>query len=506
MKTNVSLVTLNFEAKHSIKQFIEDNYKDSEYVDICNFSKPYDLIQEIKSGKPSLIFFNVAKKSELADGLAVLKALKKYIDKRTVRVACVLGVDNKKIVRLLNKNNCRNIFESNCDKKMLKVKTERWVVSLKNKAEQKSKIKNEINSSGQVYQLVEPIELKSDYWLVDESKVRKIFGKFIISIKGPSSHAVSWKAMPKQAYEKDTVWKLIISNEYQKLLNLEEGSWYYKGNEPEFNWEELAWHFSGTRPQLYFQDKKTVIAKRFNYNNILLLAENSSTAKDHEELIVGTLDKSYVIKMNRSMSGYMRGDVSLTEEEAGNLEGEALTDYLNNLPLSGEIDVNKKTTQMGDIYFDEIDAGPLSGNFLNDKVADNFEFEYDDPLDQQPMSLESGKLDLKLFILDEQKKQVAVVGRLDDFSTDFMVVELPKNTLSMKDEITSELTFHYLGREIKVNSKGSVDALDPIENKAAEFVSIALDNFNKKQMDEFLELYSERQANIHRFMKRAKGH
>ena len=142
--------------------------------------------------------------------------------------------------------------------------------------------------SGSEIKFVEAIQLQSDCWILENKKdARNVMGRWLIEIIGPSPSVGSWTESKKSAGEWE--WTPKKSDTKDPFI-VEQGTWTYKGREPEFIWKTNRWQFVGRKPVLGFYYEGELYGMRFRLdkNKTLLIAENSERAKGLLPLIQAT--------------------------------------------------------------------------------------------------------------------------------------------------------------------------------------------------------------------------
>ena len=344
-----------------------------------------------------IFIFEVKTKVDLQAAVNVLKNQKKLIKTGFLKPSCILHINNKKIEKILIKYGCVDLLEPGIKSKSLSFKIDFWsraLTTLLKKQEKelelnskKDKYKSEINAGAKTkkkedFVYVAPLKLQSDIWLVkSKTDCKKILRRWLLKILGPSPHAGKWIELKPQPRDKLPTWKYTLVTENDQFI-VDDGSWFFYGLKPEFDWKLKRWNFSSDLPHLYFYSKDDQVFSRFKFiDGSIEVAGNSKYAEAKEELILETCDSNFSFESdepesensqsldadNDELAGIMEGDVKDgTEDLDGNLTGKLDTslnaeeiEKRKDFGLYPEDDLGGQMGGKGST--DEINGGPMSG-------------------------------------------------------------------------------------------------------------------------------------------------
>lgn len=138
------------------------------------------------------------------------------------------------------------------------------------------------------YDLIPPLDLPSDCWVLDENKVRRVNRLWMVKLAGPGPAVGRWiPAQNVPLVEGMDSWQFeITSDRGRKLVDgTDGGSWVFYGRQPKF--EGDGWVFVSPQPLLgYFIESDTHGNKiAWNENDTLILALDSENAKSKMPLV-----------------------------------------------------------------------------------------------------------------------------------------------------------------------------------------------------------------------------
>ncbi|MGE0616899.1 MAG: hypothetical protein AB7P04_14805, partial [Bacteriovoracia bacterium] len=143
--------------------------------------------------------------------------------------------------------------------------------------------------------LGDPIRIQSDCWVMKGGSCRKVMGKWMVKLRGPSPHVGRWVELPSTSGDSQH-WQWTPNNPDQDEFVLDKGAWVFKGHRPDFQGE--AWSFVGKSPELVFVfDNKPIATKvKVDEENALVLAKDSPAALQMLGKIMASLERVVRLK------------------------------------------------------------------------------------------------------------------------------------------------------------------------------------------------------------------
>jgi hypothetical protein len=124
---------------------------------------------------------------------------------------------------------------------------------------------------------------------------------------------------------------------------------------------------------------------------------------------------------------------------------------------------------------------------------------------EQNVNLESGEIKVVIKQQTDKGNDISFICEFDDLFDDELVVNAPKNSLPSGSEVAAAVTLRYNGQKVVIKSKGKIEEIEEHDNYKDKLI-IRLDDITQKKVEDFMDLYEERQKNINEFMELAKGY
>jgi hypothetical protein len=386
MSDKLNLIFFRMPEENSFVKELSIYYRNKEGYYVEFIDSVAEANQYLATERHGILIFEVKTKLDLQNSVAILKAQRKAIKSGTIKPACILHVKNKKVEKILAKYGCQDLLDDDITSKTLSFKVDCWSRGLKallHKQEKEFELKKSRAKAQEVakevksdFKLVEPLELKSDIWLLKaNSDYKKILRRWLLRVLGPSPYVGNWVELEPQPGDRIPTWKFVTKNDDGQFI-LEDGAWFFSGSKPEFDWQVKRWNFSSEAPHLYFYTQDAQVFSRFKFElGVVKIAENSQYALTKEQMILESCDNKFNIEGDEAKdeeSANIEGD-SETDKLGGQLEGEAgdsegdLGGHMSGKLRGGEDDGGGHYEGSGST--DKLDHGPLSGKGYTDQLS-----------------------------------------------------------------------------------------------------------------------------------------
>lgn len=335
---------------------------------------PQDIVTFLSGEKSALLFVSLGSKDDLVALANLVKMSKSVLKDTPHKIIVVNFTGNKNVEKAIMKMGILDILEEGIKPRALRFKIDFWVKSiahtLKNKplTDNRKEVKSvevaQVEKRNDSPQWIKPLDQESDIWLVkNELEIKKILGRWLVKIMGPSPHVASWSEIEGQR----GIWRFQVKDSHKNLFLLGEGVWIFRGdNKPEYNWKEHLWTMAGDRIELFYQNEKAVFPRFFIKEKVLQIAKNSDFAKTKQAIIEETFNQEHIFKKEVDgpveIQGIENDGVSFAD-----LKGKSSTDNLGSGPLSGKTKAG--ADQFSDLdgkgSTDSLDYGAMKGKNKN---------------------------------------------------------------------------------------------------------------------------------------------
>ncbi|GEM_PF-2752869 len=342
---------------------------------------PQDIVTFLSGEESALIFISLASKDDLVALANLVKMSRKVLRDVPHKFIVVNFTGNKNVERAIMKMGILDILDANLKSRALRFKIDFWVKSLahsvKNKplADNKREVKKtetaQTEKKNDVPLWINPLELESDIWLVkNELEIKKILGRWLVKLMGPSSHVATWVEVEGQS----NFWRFQVKDSYRSDLHVGDGDWFFRGdNKPDYNWKEHLWTMAGDKIELiYLYDKK--ITPRFVIKDkVLHIAKNSDYAKTKIQIIEETFKQEHIFKKDAEAADIGRG-IEAEDELPGHLKGKSSTENLGNDNQSGKSKTGSDnlSDMSGKGSTDSLDYGAMKGKNKGDQSESGY--------------------------------------------------------------------------------------------------------------------------------------
>lgn len=391
MTQKVSLVFFNLDNSIPLVKDLWSHYQKDRDFEILSMKEIGELNQYLMISMNGIIFFKVMNKEDLQSGVEILKAHRKLIKRGLLRAVCILGIRNKKIDQILAKHGCVDTLDPILKAKTVTYKIDMWATPILNSLgdiERQEALKKKhkeamlakraaikaAKDSRKDFIFTSPLDLASDFWILKQKNdCKKVLNKFLIRMLGPSSIAGEWVELARQPGEAYPTWKYVEKEESGFRFLKDDGTWFFYGTKPEFDWKVNRWVFSGTEMHLFFYYKDGRNFSRFKTeSHQVIFAENSQFGFNQESFILETCDPKYNIDVEKIPED-QKSNINNSDEVASDLVGHSKTDDINGGPLSGkgaEEEIDRSPLD-GKSQTDHLNRDPLSGKNQTDSLNHN---------------------------------------------------------------------------------------------------------------------------------------
>ncbi len=460
----LNLVLFKITEKCSFRNELISQVGKSHKYDLSNYQSVRDVKLNLSKQGHGIVVFHIKNKTDLKEVVSLLRSLKGLQRKKLLKTVCILGKRNNKVEDVLRRYGCHDVLELTTSCKCISHKIDFLSHSLIKELEEnqrtnnfksaKSNYKKENLEKKDDFVQVDPLEIESDCWVISSSAdYKRILKTYLIRIIGPSPHIGKWIELEGKSnvgLKKDefSTWEFILNDKNDKSFVRSNGSWFFYGSKPDFDWKVQRWRFSSERPHLYFSSDSNEVVSKIEYTDGQVeLANNSKYALSLKDKILQTCSSDFNFSRDKEKKDKEK-TLSENKELEGKLKGKGQTEHLGDNKLKGKSSTN------------DIDSGPLSGRVENSTKTDNpLDGELGtDKLTNDPLSNKKNKTDdlstnpLVGDVSNNPQGQDLLDGKL---STD----KLTRDPLSNKKNKTQDLSSDPLARD--VNSKaGGQDELD----------------------------------------------
>jgi hypothetical protein len=339
-----SLPVIKFMFREEFKA-LNDALRMSPPAEVGEQSSSTALANHLATIPAGLVIASLKTRDDLIQIASFVKIGKKVAKDCTIKIVVINFSGEKNYEKAVAKLGILDLVEPNVNMKALKYKLDFWMKSLaaqaklnsgslsKDKivkaaeAKQGSEKKKELSAP----EWIAPLDLEDDIWLIkNEAEVKKILGKWLIRLLGPSPYVGNWYEL------KPDLWRFDIKETEKPMLVPNEGSWFFSGDQkPDFVWKENNWLISGDGFELFFKSKAGVQTRLKSHEKVLTVCKNSLFAKTKEQVIIESFDKELVFKNEAERLGNMEGENQTEVLARKNLEGKNKTEQLDYGNLKG---------------------------------------------------------------------------------------------------------------------------------------------------------------------------
>ncbi|MBD65248.1 MAG: hypothetical protein CME62_08575 [Halobacteriovoraceae bacterium] len=351
-----NLLLFQFETSDPLYRDVVTTLKSNSNYSLYASNKIEEIVPYASKAGHGILLFRVKNKEQLQIAVTILRSQRKLISKNLIKPVCVLfPTKNSKVEKILNRYGCKEVLPASTTAKSLCFKLDFWakpiaiemkkLEALRERQKAKTKKKEEetfkAKDHSEEFEIVNPLELKSDMWLLKaKTDYKKILRRYMIYLAGPSPKVGGWEEVPTKGNADQPTWKYVEAAPELEDFICDEGSWYFYGSKPEFDWKNQKWSFASNRPHLYFFVKgeeephsriKTEAGK-------IKIAANSEFANMKSDIIEQSCNKKFVLS---SMVDRIEDDENTLEggdkELDKHLKGKGgESDHYGDDPLAGK--------------------------------------------------------------------------------------------------------------------------------------------------------------------------
>jgi hypothetical protein len=133
------------------------------------------------------------------------------------------------------------------------------------------------------------------------------------------------------------------------------------------------------------------------------------------------------------------------------------------------------------------------------------EKEVKEVLQEPKLNLESGEVKVVIKQKTDKGNDISFLCGFDDLFEDELVVNAPKDSLLRESHVAVSVTLKYGGKKVVIKTNGAIEEIEEHDNYKDKLI-IRLKDLDKKKVENFMNLYQERQSSINEFMEMAKGY
>jgi len=342
MTQKITLFTLGFRQEWNV---LSVALKNDESIEHYNASSALEILKQLPNFKICLIIACVSKKEDLIEIGKLSKVYKRLSVSSIVKIAVLNQTGEKNYEKAVSKLGIQDIIDPLINAKALRFKIDFWIKGMNSQLQKLEANENSKsgNTSGddKPFKLnddvkwIDALDLEDDVWILDQkNSCKRILGKWIIKIKGPSPFVAQWI----EINGKPNVWKLEFKKEERNLYLSSKGEWFFRGDQkPEFSWKENVWLMTGSGFDLIFMENEVIQTRLILKNRILTVCKNSDYALTKENLIQSSFEKNITFNKNNLIK--TNEEIAREEglENLSNLEGKGNSDkyQYNNLKGKG---------------------------------------------------------------------------------------------------------------------------------------------------------------------------
>lgn len=311
--SQINIIFYRMTKEQPIVNELSNYYGSSGDYNVKFIGTDAEASQFIPAAGNGILIFEVKTKVDLQAAVNVLKDQKKMIKNTMLKPACILHINNKKVEKILANYGCVDLLDKDIRSKTFSFKIDFWsralktliesqnVEKLKNKSAENDSSKTDGTVNRENFVFRDSLNLQSDIWLIkSKSDCKRILRRWLVRSLGPSPHTGNWVEVEPQQEDKLPTWKYTLEHDDGQFI-FEDGSWFFYGSKPEFDWKLKRWNFSSELPRLYFYTIDKRVFSRFKYiGGIVEVSENSLYAEEKEELIFQTCEINFASEVNEA--------------------------------------------------------------------------------------------------------------------------------------------------------------------------------------------------------------
>lgn len=490
----------------------------------CKFDTVNDLIQ---SQLPTVFVIFATNNSDVQKSVTLFEGLKASLSKSSYRGILIAGLTNHKVHDLFKKIGCSEIIEPNIKAKSLFYKLNLGFRALKSqfdqnakdlqfgqkrqddssskeKSAENTKLKFEVKKANQ-------LSIECDFWLRKEERDTKmLMGKWYLRLMGPSPMSGSWESTKVEFNGKEVegwIWKF-KSSEHQEKFNYHEGSWYYIGQKPDYDWRADRWTLISKNIEMFFKLGETVHKKIVVQDELLTIAENSAQWLAKENIIRETFDQEIAIKNQKQ------------NQEGEEIDLDTVETKEFNETLDPELEAKQHEIKTRDNNIDNRadapSAGRAGGKLLRmdkNSPADKIDqFLKNEENKTENIINEAWTLESNAKVFNDYSISIRLLGTIQNFGVcnfydkinEYIYLKGKKKNFSMgNNPIQLEIKLNYGEFTGTLGMSGMIESIS--EEKEDMIFKIKIVKDAENNIDKVLKIIDERQKNIGTFFNLARG-
>jgi CheY-like chemotaxis protein len=337
-------------------QSVRTKLQQAGEVEFLELEQISQVLTQLKGGEPLLLICSVSERKHILETIATLKGAKSHLIRKRLKVMVISAIKQPQILSKFHENGAQDIMTEPVTEKALELKLRRHLqASQKQRKDSAGLASRSLKSAakagtspeadgrrsaagGELAKRSEALSIQSDCWLLLSGVGKRVMGKWIFSLAGPSPTVARWVERKSTGDDSHWVW---TPNADDGRFIKEKGSWIFRGQRPEVRGD--VWAFVGKAPELAFVSPEgETLARRLHCDEQgqLYIAKDSSAALSQLALIRSTWDK--IIKTKAEAEAEKR---EIRAKKKGGAAAEALKE---DDPLHDAVTLETRDQSLGE--------------------------------------------------------------------------------------------------------------------------------------------------------------
>lgn len=284
-------------------------------IEVKIISSPTEAMVTVQQSLGGVLLVHAPDRKTIMDVLGMLRVLRPMIRAKTLSVLFTSTFTQPVLMKKFQEQGVTDVLADPVPEKALEFKLRRMLTIVERHLEKahqdanpqgKKKLhtahahqkEEALHGKGEVRWMA-PLEIKSDCWLFQGTGVRKVLGRWMLTITGPSSSAGHWVRAEKTSDEDQFTekWRWESNQPQNDPFLQEPGTWVYWGRRPELQGEK--WSMVSNKPLLQFELNGQILAVKVQEDSSgnLIVARDSSFGLGLLPLIEKSFEK--LIKISK---------------------------------------------------------------------------------------------------------------------------------------------------------------------------------------------------------------